>query len=196
MASGLFLSSEDSTSAYRPRLASPKGKCPLPILRVSLTARGSLPVFPYLQTCSESVAKLGVRSGSHLILPIAGSVQSSRAMSALVRITAASRTSREVRKPEHEQTHAAQQTRGLFPFEEVSKGLERAQPIRDDFQDSQHRNGQDRAKRPPHPEPEHQRQDDQHRIQREAPRKQHGRQCFALDEVNAKVEGRRQQRPP
>ncbi len=33
-------------------------------------------------------------------------------------------------------------------------------------------------------------------IQREAPREQHGRQCFTLDEMNAKVEHRRQQSPP
>ena len=64
----------------------------------------------------------------------------------------------------------------LLPLKEVPQGLERAQSIGNDLQDSQHRNRQDCAKHAPHPEPEHQRQDDQHRVQREAPRKQHGRQ--------------------
>jgi di/tricarboxylate transporter len=55
-----------------------------------------------------------------------------------------------------------------LPLEQVPEGLERVHPITDDLQDGEHRNGQDCAGHAPHPEPEHQRQDDKHRVQCEA----------------------------
>jgi hypothetical protein len=79
----------------------------------------------------------------------------------------------------------------LLSFEDVPQSFERTHPIADDLHDGQHRNGQDRAWYAPHPEPEHQRQDDQHGVYGEAPRKQHGSQRFPLDEMDPEIERRR-----
>jgi hypothetical protein len=46
-------------------------------------------------------------------------------------------------------------------FEEMPQGLHWVHPIADDLQDGQHWHGQGHAS---HPEPEHQRQDDQHGV--------------------------------
>src|SRR5689334_4296180 len=50
----------------------------------------------------------------------------------------------------------------LLSFKDVPQSLERTNTITDDLQDGKHRNGQDRARHAPRPEPEHQRQNDKH----------------------------------
>ena len=55
---------------------------------------------------------------------------------------------------------------------------------------------EDRTRDAPHPVPEHQRYNDEHRIDRETARKQHWRDGLAFDEVNDQIECRGQEGQP
>src|ERR1051326_4215025 len=58
-------------------------------------------------------------------------------------------------------------------LDEMAKRCESPDTVADDLGNSQHRHSEDRTKNAPHPIPEDQRQDDQHRVDREALGEQH-----------------------
>ena len=60
-------------------------------------------------------------------------------------------------------------------LDEVPESRQGLDAIANDFGDRQHRRGKDRARNSPHPVPEHQRDDDEHRIDRKPPSKKHRR---------------------
>jgi hypothetical protein len=73
-------------------------------------------------------------------------------------------------------------------LEKVTEGCQHPDPVTHDLRDRQHRHGQNRAGHTPHPVPEDEGYDDEHGIEREAPRQQHRGDGLSLDEVDYQIE--------
>jgi len=80
--------------------------------------------------------------------------------------------------------------------EKVANCSERSNPVAEDLGSGQHWHGEDRAGNTPHPEPEDERQNDEHGIEGEPSRQQDRCYRLALDQMNSKIEPRRKEREP